>query len=298
MISADWSAVLGCLRKRCETGTLTLFNDSTIATFVQSLPPQERIPVLLSAYRRYRQLGPPPAEYCPEHYWESSAHSILISQILSLPLDAAEDDVCAILNASVHFCGHGGDVTAPIRLAEKVFANKPYTPALFDAAAAYRQTLYGLTAIQAKLAKQELDWMLWHDPRRPERKCWSRTLQLSFPRMQAAEAFGWQWMLRHTTHGLNPGRGKTWLSEAERRLNNLGAERYCQRLDEWFVFPAEVPVRMSPPGSNVLRLLVSYGALVGATVPVLLRLKSVNWSSRNAANKVLKTVAWVEQRTN
>src|SRR5215469_9475009 len=106
-------------------------------------------------------------------------------------------------------------------------------------------------------------------------------------------------MLRHTTHGLNHGRGKGWLiTEADRRLNKLGVERYCHRLDEWFVFPAEVPVRLNPPGSDMLRLLVSYGALVPATLPILVRLKSVNWSSRDAANKVLQAVAWVEQWKN
>jgi hypothetical protein len=103
MISAEWSAVLDSLRKRHQAGALTFFNDSAIANFVQSLPQRDRIPVLLTAYSRYRELGPAPSEYCSEHYLESSAHSILISQILSDPLDAAEEDVCTILHSSVHF---------------------------------------------------------------------------------------------------------------------------------------------------------------------------------------------------
>jgi hypothetical protein len=295
-MSSDWPAVLSSLRRHHEAGTLTFLGDPTIGNFVQSLTGQERIPLLLAAYRRYRELGPAPEEFCFQHYFESSAHSILISQILSSPLDASEEDVCAILHAAVHFCGHVGDVVAPIRLAEKVFANRPYSPALFDAALTYRATLHGLTATQAKLAKQELDWILWHDPRRTERRCWSRTLQLSLARMEPAETFGWQWMLRHTTHGLNRGRGKAWVMEAARRLKTLGEERYRRRLDEWFVFPSDVPIRLSPAGSNMLRLLVSYGVLVPAVVPVLGRLKSAKWVGRSTADKVLKSLAWVEEQ--
>jgi hypothetical protein len=226
---------------------------------------------------------------------QSSAHSILISQILSTPLAPSEADACAILRASVQYCGHGRDVVAPIRLAEQAFANRPYSEALFDAAWAYRQTLHGLTAIQAKLAKQELDWMLWHDPRRIERKCWSRTLQMSLAKMQRAEAFAWQWMLRHTTHGLNSCRGKAWLMEAERRLANLGTERYRDQMDQWFVFSGKTPIRLNPAGSNMLRLLASYGILAPGVIPVLCRLRSVNWARRDTANKVLEAVAWVEQ---
>ncbi len=153
-----------------------------------------------------------------------------------------------------------------------------------------------MTAIQAKLAKQELDWIMWHDARRPEKYCWSRTLQLAFPTMEPAEALAWQWMLRHTTHALNHGRGKAWLIEAERRLNIVGAKRYQDRLDQWFVFPAESASRLNPPGSNMLRLLVSYGVLVPGTLPVLGRLRAVKWASTDTARKVLKTLAWVEGR--
>ncbi len=261
-----WSATLEALRNRHRAGSLSFFTDSTISTFVQSLQTRDRISLLLRAYKRYQELGPPPEEFCREHYFESSAHSILIGSILSSRLDATEKDVCDILRASLHYCGHGSDVTAPIRLAETVFANRPYTEALFDAASAYRKALHGLTSIQAKLAKQELDWILWHDSRKPEKHCWSRSLQISICRMQPAEAFGWQWMLRHTTHSLSRGRGKGWLAEAELRLKLVGRAHYRQRLDEWFVFPKE-PIRLNPPGSNMARLLVSYGALVPRRCP-------------------------------
>ena len=294
---SEWPAVLESLRKRHQARTLSFFQDSTLADFVASLTTSDRIRLLLSAYKTYGDLGPPPGEFSSEHYFESSAHSIVISQILASRLDATELDVCAILHASTHFCGHGGDVIAPIRLAEKAFANRPYSNALFDAAQDYRKALHGLTAIQAKLAKQELDWIMWHDARRPEKHCWSRTLQLAFPTMESAEAFAWQWMLRHTTHALNHRRGRAWLIEAERRLKFVGTKRYHDRLDQWLVFPEENAARLNPPGSNMLRLLVSYGALVPASLPVLGRLRAVNWAGPDTARKVLKTLTWVEEQT-
>ncbi len=295
---SEWPAVLESLRKRHRAGSLNFSRDSTLADFVASLSSSDRIQLLLSTCQAYRELEPPPAEFSSEHYVESSAHSIVISQILASRLDATEHDVCAILHASTHFCGHGSDVVAPIRLAEKVFANRPYSNALFDAAQAYRKALNGLTAIQAKLAKQELDWIMWHDSRLPEKTCWSRTLQLALPTLEPAEAFAWQWMLRHTTHALNHGRGKAWLIEAERRLDSVGAKRYHDRLDQWLVFPEAKPARLNPPGSNMLRLLVSYAVLAPSALPVLGRLKAVNWSGTDTARKVLKTLAWVEEQTN
>ena len=294
MLSA-WSTLLESLRKRHRAKTLNLVQVPTLADYVARLPLPDRIPLLLAAYDRYRQLGPPPEEFCSEHYFESSVYSLVISQLLASQLDATESDVCAILHASFHLCGHGDDVLAPIRLAEKTFAGKPYTVNLFDAARAYRKTLQGLTAVQSQLAKQELDWMLWHDARRPEKRCWTRKLQLSLAAMPSGEAFAWQWMLRHTTHAVNQARGKTWLAEAERRLALLGAKRYRDRLDHWFHFPEKEPVRLNPPGSNMLRLLVSYGVLVPAALPVLKRLNDVGWASPGIARKVMTDLTWVQK---
>ena len=58
----------------------------------------------------------------------------------------------------------------------------------------------------------------------------------------------------------------------------------------WFVFSGE-PVRLSPAGSNILRLLVSYGVFVPTALPVLGRLNSVNWANPDTARKVLTSLA-------
>ena len=150
--------------------------------------------------------------------------------------------------------------------------------------------------MQAQLAKQELSWTLWHDQRHPEKHCWTRALQLSLAAMPRDEAFAWQWMLRHTTHASSQARGRTWLSEAERRLEQLGARCYRTRLEQWFVFPEKECVRLNPPGSNMLRILVSYGAVVPAALPVLERLSGVNWATPDTAHKVMTGLAWLQKR--
>jgi hypothetical protein len=291
-----WPEVLESMRGRYRADPRNLSNDPTLVEYVTGLPREDRIPLLLAAYRRYRELGPPPEEFCAEHYFESSAHSLLISRILASQTDVTEEESCSILHSSFHFCGHGGDVVGPIRLAERAFAGKSYTVSLFDAARAYRKTLQGLISVQARLAKQELDWVLWHDPRYPEKRCWTRRLQLSFPVMGSGEAFVWQWMLRHTTHTLNRAPGKAWLAEAECRLDALGPRQYRNRLDEWFVFHEGEPVRLSPSGSNILRLLVSYGVFVPAAAPAIGRLNCVNWASPDTSRKVLTTLAWLKKQ--
>ncbi len=293
---SDWPEVLETLHSRHRANTPNFFQDRTLADFVTDLALADRTPFLLAAYTRYRELGPPSEEFDSEHNFKSSIYSILISLLLSSQVDATEDAACAILRASFHFCGHGGDVLAPIRLAERAFTGKPYTAQLFDAALVYRQTLKGLAAVQAQLAKQELSWILWHDPRHPEKHCWTRVIQLSLAVMPRDEAFAWQWMLRHTTHALNRPCGKIWLVEAERRMELLGANRYRDRLDQWFVFPRGEPIRLSPAGSNVLRLVVSYGALAPKALPALSRLKSVKWAAPANARKVMTSLAWLQER--
>jgi len=291
-----WPEVLESMRRRYRADPLSLSQDPILAEFVAGVPPTDRIPLLLAAYSKYRELGPPPDEFCSGHYFESSAYSLLISRILASQTDVSEDEACAILGSSFHFCGHGGDVVAPVRLAERAFTGKPYTPSLFDAMRVYRKTLHGLITVQARLAKQELDWVLWHDTRFPEKRCWTRRLQLSFPTMRPGEAFAWQWMLRHTTHTLNRPPGKDWLAEAKRRLNGLTLTQYRHRLDEWLVFPEGEPVRLSPTGSNMLRSLVNYGVFVPEAASVFQRLKTVNWATPETARKVLTSFAWLHKR--
>lgn len=291
---SDWKNFLESMRKRYRGGPFSLPQNPAFAEYLELLPRPDRIPLLLAAYKTYRELGPAPKEFCPEHYFESSMHSLLISRILSLDLDASEDEACAVLRNSFHYCGHGGDVVPPIRLAERVFAGKPYTVPLFDAAQAYRKALQGLISVQSQLAKQELDWILWHDARHPEKRCFTRQIQLSFTGMGQSEAFAWQWMLRHTTHALNHARGKAWLAEGERRLSRLGAKQFQIRIEQWLVFTGTGTVFLSPAGSNMLRLLVIYGAFVPTSLPFFEPLKNVRWANRETARKVTASLNRVQ----
>src|SRR2546430_17491303 len=99
---SDWAAIFESMRKRHQASPLNLSQDTTLSDYVTRLPCSDRIPLLLAAYRRYQELGPPPEEFCPDHYFESSVYSLLISQILALQLDATEEEVYAILRTAFH----------------------------------------------------------------------------------------------------------------------------------------------------------------------------------------------------
>jgi hypothetical protein len=161
------------------------------------------------------------------------------------------------------------DVTAPVRMAEQAFAGKPHTPEMFDAARAYRKTLKGLISVQAKLAKNELEWILWHDGRQPEKRSWTAGIKRSLASL---------------------GKGCCAIRLTVARV---GEERCRRAMDEWLVFPREEAVPLKPAGSNMLCTLVSYGVLAPSAVPVLARVTDVRWANVANSYKVLAAFEWV-----
>lgn len=193
-----------------------------------------------------------------------------------------------ILRSSFHRCGHGSDVGSPYTLAEQAFASRPYTTELFDAVAFYRKSLQGTRAAVANNVKGKLAWVLWHDPRRIEKHCFTRKLQLDLRAMDPETRFRWQWLFRHSSPGSNHAPGRAWLKEAEKRFAAIGEREFLERLDEWFTFP-EGEVSLKPAGSSMLRLLVWHAGLADTqkSLPILARLEDVNWTRIERAHKVL-----------
>jgi hypothetical protein len=182
---------------------------------------------------------------------------------------------------------------APILLAKRTFDGILYSFELFDAVREYKDGLRGFKSIQSQMAKQEADWILWHDPRRIETRCWTRGIQEALSRMAPPRRLGWQNLFRFTSHSYNYNRGKRWISEAAKRLNSVGEEEFTARLDQWLVFPVGEIVALRPPGSKMLCLLVSYSELVPAALPIVSRVENVHWDRSGSAHKVLSALHWV-----
>src|SRR5258708_22766458 len=261
--------------------------------FVKQTPDSERIPLLLHAYSGYRErsssCGTDPAQR-----FESSCYSILISTILESKIPPTQDEAVAILRKSYDQCGHGSDVEPPLALAQRAYRNHAYSDDLFDAVAAYYETLRPTRSTTASNVKRKLKWVLWHDPRRVEKSCCTRHMQHAIHAMPAPQAFAWQWLLRNTAPGLNSSPGKGGLKQGKKRLSQIGEKEFLHRLDQWFTF-REAKTTLSPAGSAMLRLLVWYASLVDVhrSLPILVRFTRVSWVKRNPALKVVAALAWL-----
>jgi hypothetical protein len=293
MNEESWNTFLGALRTDHKSPFYASKQDfERFAQFVEQIPGPERIPMLLHAYDRYRSLGVCNNERGTDQF-ETSCYSILISTILSSGIRRDPNEATEILRRSYHRCGHGSDVEPPLTLAERAFRNQPYSNALFDSVLDYRETLRSSRSSQAANVKRKLNWILWHDSRRVEKSCHTRRIQKAIHSMENQNAFHWEWLLRNTAAGLNSAPGKYWLKEGSKRLAPIDREQFLSRIDDWFTFPQE-EVKLSAPGSAMLRLLVWYGVLADAerSLPVLVRLAHVSWDKRAPVGKVMAALAW------
>jgi hypothetical protein len=259
--------------------------------FVDDILPSQRIPLLLHAYDQYRAAPWPNPDR--KDWFIASCHSILISTILTTHLAPTEEEALAILHKSFHRCGHGDDVAPPLNLAEQVFDRRPYTLGLFDAAAAYLQSLRGTKSIISHEVKRRLSWILWHDPRRIEKRCWTGRIQRDLHAIKPEQAWGWQWLLRHPHGGKRSVTGKAWRKEGERRLALVGVDSFLTALDRWFQIPAE-PIVLKPAGSVMLQRLIVHAGLIepAQSRPILLRLRQARWAQRAVAEKVIAEVGF------
>ena len=250
---------------------------------------------LVACYERYRALGPPPEVFSLADYAERQGIEARIGELLAAGWPSDDATVCAVLRAAVCYPGYESSAPRPLELAKKAFRERPYSAALFGAVAAYLDGLKGLISVQAQMAKKEAAWILWWDGGRRSKPCWSGRMRADFAVMEAGERWGWEWMLRHTNHGIGAKRGKQWLAEAERRFAAVGAVGYQRRVESWFVF-GESAERLTPEGSQVLRLVVSYGSLAPGAWPALVRLREGRWARPELAAKALASLQWVEQQ--
>lgn len=194
--------------------------------FVVQLPPPDRIPLLLHAYDRYRASAV--CGLSEEADFEVSCYSILISTILASGIQPDRHEAAEILRRSYHRCGHGSDVEPPLTLAERAFRNQPYSIELFDAVRAYRDTLRISRSCRASNVKRKLGCVMWHDPRRIEKKCHTSRIQQAIRAMDAKSAFHWQWLLRNVSAGMQAAPGRVWMKEGEKRLAKIGEERFSR----------------------------------------------------------------------
>ena len=81
-------------------------------------------------------------------------------------------------------------------------------------------------------------------------------------------------------------------SGAELRLSQLGHDRFFGRLAEW-ITPQAQPVRLNPPGSQMLRLLIWYAEFADKKRARLIVdvMDDYEWAKGATANKVVQVLS-------
>lgn len=271
MASDLWDQYLAVLRASytAAPGGANFYHDrGEVKTFVERLPQSDRIPLLLTAYERYRETADPSP---------LADRARLIHLLLFARLKPTDAEACVILGTACALAAGEGDHLQPIQIAERAFRDRAYPSDLFDSARAYRDELARLKSPRTKRARDTVDLLLWHDVRRPSRGCWTARVQRAIAAMNPDEAFAWQWLLR------NSHTGKAWADEGRKRLAALGETRFLDRVDAWFHFADQERIRMSAAGGHYLRLLVLYCGLADRmrALPIVRRLTAASWSQRN-----------------
>jgi len=291
-----WQVLEDSLRRRSPNQCFSRDEIEKVHNYVASVPAGKRVPLLLEAYQVYRgECHGTPRRGCDalvgdKRQFEKSVASVLISALLKSRLKPTEQETCDILENAFHYCGHGNDVPMPVAFIEIAFQGKPFTPALFDAARSYRETLQQVSGSQAVSATRKLDCVIWHEVSKPDVQCYTGAIQRAIAAMDGEEAFAWQWLLRKTVPGFRPG--KTWPVEAGRRLDALGRDKFVQRLADWIVVPKQV-MALTEAGAKVLRLLAYHATLfpAEAVVPILKRLMRIPWDHHMPAWQVYNAFA-------
>ena len=279
---------------RSAADRVCFFRDTApFREFAASVPPAERVSLLVLAYERLREIDASGDFDGDRHFWASAYH-VLVACLMAARLKPTPAEACVILGVAFPRSGYGYTPLQPIAIAERAFRFRPYAADLFDSALAYRETLQPLETVDGRKARQALDLLLWHDVRRPARTCYTNRIQRALAAMSPPEAAAWQMLLRHGSPRMwKSGIAKDWPEEARARLAALGEACFLHRLERWFHFAPRERLRLGKPGSHYFRLLVLYAGLVerSRAQPVLDRLSTVEWSGREPMRRVTEGLA-------
>jgi hypothetical protein len=267
--------------------------------FWESFPETRRVHVLLEVlvrYRKCRQKEACPAD--PEQLRESFALSELTSSCYALRPKPTEGEALAILHTAFHTCGHGSDTIPPYDFALRHFRNRRYTPELFDAVRAYRESLRDTKSTTAQALKGRMELILWQDWRQqgPWESCWTAHIRADLQAMpiQRQGLFSTLFQSFHHCTQIEPT--KKWLASTKRPLEQLTAEVFSTQVGEWLRQPIRVPrPQLSAPGSHILKNLV--WCAISLNDPVLdrslMRLIEVPWKNRQPMDKIAGALAYL-----
>ena len=279
-------------RVHLESWGLGRDGHAAVKALVGALPAPERVALLKAAVAELPKLR---ASDAPNAHQEGLLIYAAVGALYSARLPLREADLCEVLVAAGHECGHGLDTRPPFDLARKYMRKHGYSPALGEAIATFIANLPKSSAVQIKELRRRaaLIAVLGPEPVGPA-DSWIRSLQGHLAALQPPERTTWENLVLAMSVSERMVMPNTWRAPAEVALEQLGVERAVQRLTQWWpdAGPGGV-VNLKDGGAQILEHFIWLLSLLPRSdgEPLVARLADLRFKGRDEPMAVLKPAA-------
>jgi len=185
----------------------------------------------------------------------TALYTFAVNAYAARHLRPTRDDVCWLLEASSHDCGHGEDVTPPFELAMAHLRRTGPDQRVFTSVAAMRQGLAGLSSTKSHNLRRKADYLLLADPLTTSpRPCWADAFRTGIHELQAEHTIAWQRFVIETPPVDRPAPTRRFDTARGELAGHIDLGTIASHLDEWIPRPgSESPISTSGPGSHLLK---------------------------------------------
>jgi hypothetical protein len=267
---------------------------SDLVQAASAYPPQERMSLLQAAVARLPSLRADQAD--PSHRQKGTALYTLVCHLYQEDLPRTERDVCILLEASKHDCGHGEDLKPPFEIALQWARANGVTAEWLAAIGAFAAGLKGVASTQASHLKSRATLVLLLDSRRKgKRSAWSERFREQLAALPPNEHAAWERLV--VSMGIQMGTRvpRELRRQAELGVATLGAPKIVDRVGEWLPDPDVVRnCTLDTAGGYVLKNLIWLLMLLSSSGPTIAvrcdrlveRLISVEFTPTQLAKKI------------
>jgi len=229
----------------------------------------------------------------------------IANDLLRRPLPFSERDICEILEATRHDCGHGGDVTPPFDLALAYARKHRLSAELLDALKLYVGRLQGLKSILVQGVKRRAELLFTLDATCGKKGCWSERFREGLSNLPESQQEDWRAMVVQMDAVEFSRNKKDWKAKAPQAIETLGAKHILKSLSAWWPRPCGTPVcPLETGGSYLLQHFVWLLEVIAeekrharSCDSLIVQLSKLDWKPRERAQKVMVAAAqYIEQR--
>ena len=213
-----------------------------------------------------------------------------------MKLPVTEVDVCELLRAANHSCGHGQDVRPPVELARDYMRREGYSPAIMAAIGDFRDALPPAHALKVQNIRRAIDLLAVLSPgAEPQRglRPWTAGVARHLAQLPTGELRHWQQLVLGMAVQEQHRIPATWERIATAFTGEVGAGLVATRLQEfWPARHAEVSLKQG--GAQLLKHFLWMLPLLpdrSAGDELASRIPTMTWHRQDPPVGILKVAA-------